>query len=127
MAIGVQVERCLEAKGWTQSRLARITGLPQSTVNSIVRNDPRSTPHLQTLADGLSVSPSVLMSNAPIPVLDAPESTILTAGESAWVEIYRALDERSRAALMHIAQTMVTGVIPSTVNAPKLAFRGEKE
>lgn len=107
MAIGAQISRRLKAIGWTQSQLARVADLPQSTVNSIVRNDPRMTPHLARIAKALGISPSDLTGEGDFADSGLPA---FTPAEVAWVEIFRGLDERSRSSLLHVGQLMLAGL-----------------
>lgn len=125
MIVGERIQERLRAKGLSQSELARRVGVSQPMVNALIRGASQSTPKLHKIARELGTSPAYLSGEVDDPDQDAPEPPVLTPGESAWIEIYRVLDDRSRGALMHIAQTMVTGMNQPTVNSPTLAHRGE--
>lgn len=108
----------------SQSELARRVGVRQSTIHSLLVGDSRGSKHLHKIARELGTTPAYLSGEVDDPDLDAPEPPTLTASEIAWVEMYRALDARSRDALCHIARTMVIGPQP-TVNKPTKADPGE--
>lgn len=96
-------------------------------VNALVRGATRSTPQLHKIARELATTPAYLNGEVDDPDLDAPAPRIFTAAEEALVDIYRSLDERSQTALMHVAQTMLTGSLPAAVNGPRTSYRGEGE
>lgn len=105
--------------GLSQGALARAIGVSQQTISRLASGERYGSRHLHLIARELHTTPAYLTGEVDDPDLDAPEPPVLTAGEVAWVEIYRALDERSRSALMHIAQTMLTGTNQPVVNVPK--------
>lgn len=103
MAIGKQIERRLEVLGWTQAELARVAKLPQSTVNSIVRKDPRMTPHLSKLAAALRVPADALTSDN---ATASPEAQALSPEQAEWLAAFEDVSDPDRATLLRVARAM---------------------
>lgn len=115
----------MEALGLTQTAVANAIGVKPPSISRLVKGRHAQTRHIFGLARAVRTTPEYLTGMVDDPDLDAPEPPALTPGEVAWVEIYRALDERSRSALLHIARTMVTGPQP-VVNSRRDTYRGEE-
>jgi len=126
VTIGERIEARLADLQWSQSKLARTTGLSQTTINSMIRRGARMTPHLGRIATALQTSTAYLTGEVDDPDLDAPEPPLLTPQQDEWLKLFNALDAPNRAALVQIARTMVTGMNSPTVNSPKHAYRGEE-
>lgn len=72
MTLGQRIQARLIALGWSQSELARRTGLAQTTVNSLVKGDSRSSSHLHRIARELHTTPSYLVGETDDPDENAP-------------------------------------------------------
>lgn len=59
--IGPKIEARLRELGMSQAELARRTLIPQTTINSLVRGNSRSTPHLIKIARELNTTPAFLV------------------------------------------------------------------
>lgn len=127
MGVGARIKLRLEQQQLSQSELARRVGVRQSTINQLVSGESHSSRYLHKIARELRTSPAYLTGEVDDPNLDAPAPRMFTAAEEALVDIYRSLDERSQTALMHVAQTMLTGSLPTAVNGPRTSYRGEGE
>lgn len=80
VVIGERIKALLELRGFkSQSALARAAKISQSTLNGLINNDYRWSPHLPALARALKTSVEYLTgdnddpdANAPAPVLQDP-------------------------------------------------------
>lgn len=122
-----RLDERIHASKMGYTAVARELGVQQPTISRLVKGEQRSTARIDRLAKIIKTTPAYLTGEIDDPHMDATEGPALTAGEAAWVEVYRALDERGRSALMHVAQTMLTGTLPSAVNVQRTSYRGEGE
>lgn len=72
MTLAQRIQARIEALGISQSELARRAGVPQTTVNSLVRGQRRSTPHIVRLAQVLQTTPAYLAGETDDASGDAP-------------------------------------------------------
>lgn len=114
MVVGSRIRERLTVVGLSQSELARRVGLSQPAVNALIRGATRSTPQLHLIARELATSPAYLNGEVDDPTLDAPEERELSQAETILIEAFRELDDKARAALIYVAQTMISGVTRST-------------
>jgi len=99
--------------------------MPQSSYNSLVNSDVRSTKYLHRLARELKTTPDYLMADTDDPDANSPETVLLSAGERELLNLYQAMDEVSQRSLMHIARSMGGPPPPKpTVHSPKLTYAG---
>lgn len=124
MQLSDRIEARLEELGMKQAELGRRAGIPQSTVNTMIRRGRRSSPHLMSIARALKTTPAYLLGET-----DDPESEFedvdLTADERELVEIMRAIAPKDRAAIMQLARTLAQCSVPPVVHAPASGFRGK--
>ena len=75
MDLGERIEERLSELGMKQAELARRADLPQSTINSMIRKNRRSSPHLLRIARELSTTPEYLLGETsdPTPRLASPQ------------------------------------------------------
>ncbi len=116
--IGNRLRARLSEVGISQSELARRAHITQGTIGGLLSGKSRSSSHLHVIARELKTTPAYLTGEVDDPEQGAPETPLLTSGEAAWVEVYRALDDRSRQALLHVAKTMLTGSVQPASNLP---------
>ena len=125
MTLGQRIEDRRRALGVSQSELARRVGMPQSSYNSLVNSDVRSTKYLHRLARELQTTPDYLMADTDDPGEGAPDGTILSADQRELLDLYNAMDDASRRSLMHVARSMGSPLpAKPTVHSPKLAYAG---
>ena len=72
MIIGPRLQERINAAGINQSELARRVGINQSTVNSLVKGDSRSSSHLHKIARVLETSIAYLEGETDDPAASAP-------------------------------------------------------
>lgn len=71
--IGERIKALLELRGFkSQSALARAARVSQSTLNGLINNDYRSSPHLPAIAGALRTSVEYLTGNTDDPDQNAP-------------------------------------------------------
>jgi transcriptional regulator with XRE-family HTH domain len=58
--IGPRIEIRLRELGMSQAELARRAGVPQTTINGLIRGNSRTTPHLIRIAQALATTPAYL-------------------------------------------------------------------
>lgn len=65
--IQLQLQQLREARGWSQSDLARRSGVPQTTISRLERGESGTLnlAHLERLADALGVNASALILHVP--------------------------------------------------------------
>jgi transcriptional regulator with XRE-family HTH domain len=71
MSLGDRIRTRLAQIGMTQAELCKRAEVPQSTLNSIIQRDSRSTPHLVRIATALRTSPAYLTEET-----DDPDSAV---------------------------------------------------
>lgn len=108
MALGTRISDRLKALKMNQSQLARKCGIPQTTVNSIIKEDRRSSPHLMKLAAALRTTPAYLLGET-----DDPDSEIAEAAlsfeERELIDVTRQLGRDDFTVLTYIARRLVGG------------------
>ncbi|MES2421477.1 MAG: S24 family peptidase [Pseudomonadota bacterium] len=72
MTVGARIAERLVAAGMSQSELARRVGLAQTTINSLVKGDSRSSAYLHKIAAVLGTSTAYLAGDTSDPSSDAP-------------------------------------------------------
>lgn len=113
MALGTRISERLKALKMNQSQLARRCGIPQTTVNSIIKEDRRSSPHLMKLAAALRTTPAYLLGET-----DDPDSEIAQAAlsfeERELIDVTRQLGRDDFTVLTYIARRLVGGGLQGT-------------
>lgn len=128
MSLGARIEERLEKVGISQAELARRVGLRQSTVNSLIRGDSRSSRSILQIARELKTTPSYLIGETDDPHSDAPPPTLLDSEERELFDHFGHLAPADRRALLQIARSMAGGSPPSgTVHDPRKGFKGEED
>lgn len=93
----------------SQAELARRATIPQSTVNSLIKRNRRSSPHLVRIARELGTTPAYLTGESDDPDAEFGNDTVnLTAEERDWVELLRAIPPKERAAALTLVRTIAT-------------------
>jgi transcriptional regulator with XRE-family HTH domain len=113
MSLGDRIRTRLSAINMTQAALCRASGVPQSTLNSILQRDTRSSPHLIKLAAALRTTPAYLLGET-----DDPDSEIAEAAlsfeERELIDVTRQLGREDFTVLTYIARRLVGGGLPGT-------------
>lgn len=121
--LGVRIAERIKALNISQSELARRAALPQTTVNSLVKGNRRSSPHLVRLARELQTTPAYLQGETDDPDSDAPTPAVLSAAQRELIEIVDHLSSADQAALLHIARSMAGKSTGGTLHAPRTPYR----
>lgn len=109
MIIGSRIDERLSALGYSQSKLARLTGLNQSTISGLIRGDQRSSTHLHKIAQHLQTTSAYLEgdtdnpdANAPLPPVppsyQAISLQVLLPSEAALARMFLGLLKTSKTA-----------------------------
>ncbi len=85
-----RIKELCNARGWTYYRLAKESGIPYSTLSTMLRktNTP-SVPSLSKLCDGFGITLAQFFS-------DKDEVSLLTSDQRACLEQWNHLDETSK-------------------------------
>lgn len=118
-------ERLKLLDNMSQSELARRVGLTQGTIAQLISGRSRSSSHLHKIARELKTTPAYLSGETDDPAAPEPISPDLSADQRELMQLYEAMDDASRRALMQVARSM--GNPPPTkptLHSPKLAYAG---
>ncbi len=107
MALAQRIKQRLQELGLSQAELARRAKIPQTTVNGLLQGKSRSTPHLLRIARELQTSPAYLMGETEDPQHHLPEFH-LSQEEQKWLEMYRGLDAKDKAAITQLLRTLAS-------------------
>lgn len=95
-----RIRDLMEERGWTEYRLVKETGLPQSTVANIFhRNTTPGISNLEIICGALGVSLCQFFADGP--------SVPLTAEQEELLRRWAALTEAQRTSLLELMRTMV--------------------
>lgn len=137
--IGERIEQRRRVLGLSQAAVARGSGVPQQTLNGIVRRNPRSSPHLLALAQFLRTTPAYLTGRTDDPLADVPDTPFIAPDEQQLLECYRVMTPADRKAIIQIACSMAgryaepetfaacENDVGPTVHAPMQDFRHDGE
>lgn len=109
--------------GIGQAELARRAGMPQSTINSLIRRGRRSSPHLLRIARALETTPAYLSGETDDPDSDLPDVT-LTSEEQETLDLLRGLAPKDRGAVLQLIRTIATSAPSSMVQFQRQPFKG---
>lgn len=85
-----RVKQLCEVRSWSYYRLAKASGIPYSTLNTMLHKSYVPTvPSLQKICDGFGITLAQFFS-------ETDETALLTKEQKACLERWDALDERSR-------------------------------
>lgn len=101
MTLRDRIKERLAAIGMKQAELVRRSGVPQSTLASILQRDTRSTPHLMRLAAALRTTPAYLLGETDDPKSEVPEFS-LSFQERALVQSLRLLSQSDFEIVSHL-------------------------
>lgn len=126
MSLGARIEERRRVVGISQAELARRVGVRQSTMNSLIKGDNRTSRSLLQIARELRTTPAYLTGETDDPHADAPDAPVLDAESREIIDHLGQLAPADRKALLQIARTMAGGPAPSTtVHEPEKGYRGE--
>ena len=108
MSLGSRIAGRLAKLGLTQAELARRSGAPQTTVNSLIKGNSRSTPHLVRIARALETTPAYLTGETDDDSIDAVDLAY-SPQDREWIDLLHDLDRVSREAVLQLARTLRGG------------------
>jgi transcriptional regulator with XRE-family HTH domain len=90
MGIVARIDTLCKARGWTYYRLAKASGIPYSTLNTMLhKSNVPSVPSLAKICDGFGITLSQFFS-------DADEIALLTPEQKRCLQLWDRLSERNR-------------------------------
>jgi len=125
MGLGPRIEERIGVLKITQAELARRAGVPQTTINSLIRGGHRSSPHLVRIAQALDTSAAYLMGDTDDPKANGPEVPALSAAARELVTCFEALSARDRTALLIVAKAMSRPQGEATLHEEGAVYRVE--
>lgn len=128
MNIGARIEERLEAVGISQSELARRVGVRQSTINSLIRGDNRTSRRITQIARELRTTPAYLTGETDDPDVESPSPAMLGSDERELFDHFAQLGAADRKALLQIVRTMagsITNERAIALHDGQTTFHGE--
>ncbi|WP_395391435.1 helix-turn-helix domain-containing protein [Novosphingobium sp. BL-8A] len=109
MGLGDRIEERRKEVGISQAELARRVGVRQSTINSLVNGNSRTSRSLLKIARELQTTPAYLTGESDDPAGNLPLSDIvLSSDERDWIELLRGLEIRDRQAVLQLTRSLAT-------------------
>ena len=125
MELGARITERLEVLRISQAELARRAEIPQSTVNSLIRKNRRSSPHILRIARELRTTAAYLTGETDDPEGDFSDEP-LTSEERELLDLFRGLEEKERSAFITLARSLATNARSPTVHAKGLGYRAQE-
>lgn len=107
--IGQRIRKRLLEQQLSQSELARRVGVRQSTINSLIVGDSRSSKYLHLIARELGTTPAYLTGEVDDPEQDAPVAPALTHRQAELLKLFDTLNGSSQTLLTEVARSMAKG------------------
>ncbi len=126
MTVGDRIDALLKERLWSQSELARRTGISQTTINSLIRRGSRSSPHLVNIARELGVTPAYLTGESANRDEEFPADT-LSNHERELLKLTRSLQESDRQLVTTIIFRLANGPSSLTVHDRQQPYFAEGE
>lgn len=126
MGLGQRIEERLAALKISQAELARRAGVPQTTMNSLIRGNHRSSPHLVRIAQALETTPAYLVGQTDDPSAVGPSGPSLSASAIELLGYFESLPPVERAALLTVARAMCRPGGTATFHEAGAVYRAEE-
>lgn len=95
-----RIEELCQARGWSYYRLAKASGIPYSTLNTMLhKTNVPSVPSLAKICSGFGITLAQFFS-------DKDESAMLTADQKECLQLWNRLSERNK----ELASAYMTGL-----------------
>jgi transcriptional regulator with XRE-family HTH domain len=125
MSLGQRIGARAKELGLSQAALARRSGVPQSTVNTLINSDARWSPHTLKLARVLQTTPDYLVGETDNPDEGAPPLSDIDHETQELIDNIERLAPADRRALLQIARSMSASRSASdTVHTQRPEIRG---
>lgn len=118
MSLGPRIEERLAVVGISQSELARRVGVRQSTINSLIRGENRTSRSLVKIARELRTTAAYLSGDSDDPEGEVGQEISLGSEERDLLDNFGHLAPADRRALLQIARSMAGGGKPSDTVHP---------
>lgn len=118
MSLGDRIRDRLNAIGMTQAELSRRAAVPQSTLNSILQRDSRSSPHLIKLANALRTTPAYLLGETDDPESETAEIA-MSFEERELLTLSRALTRDDFDAIAHLVRALAKAAVSRDAGAAR--------
>ena len=106
MTLGPRIQRRLDEIGISQAELARRVGIRQSTLNSLIKGDSRTSRSLLKIARELRTTPSFLIGESDDPGDALAAEPDLDTDSRKLLDHFVCLATDDRSALLQIAQSL---------------------
>lgn len=129
MSLGDRIRTRLKQIGMTQAELCKRAEVPQSTLNSIIQRDSRSTPHLVRIATALRTSPAYLTEETDDPDSPVPDLA-MSFEERELLGLTRRLERADFEAVTYLIRRLVgvgMPVPPQAMNDRRQATIHERQ
>lgn len=95
----VKIKLLMEKRHWSMYRLAKESGIPYSSLNSLFqKNNQPTISTLERICDGLNISMGEFFSTQ---ILQNDNAPTLSSEELALINLYRSLDKNDRKLLLN--------------------------
>ena len=130
MSLGARIEQRRQAVGISQAELARRVGVRQSTLNSLIRGDSRTSRSLLKIARELQTTAAFLTGETDDPAGEGPQ---LSSASNEMLGLFERLAPADQKALLQLARSLSKCMANQTHNPGQGAalhdqgkeFRGE--
>jgi len=117
MSLATRIEERRKAIGISQAELARRIGVRQSTINSLVNGNSRTSRSLVKIARELRTTAAYLSGETDDPESELPDGDIaLSSEERDWVDLLRAIPPKERAAALTLVRTIATSASSPSIH-----------
>lgn len=106
MTLGQRIEERRSALGISQAELARRVGIRQSTLNSLVNGDSRSSRSIVDLARELHTTPEYLLGKSDDPAGSAPSPADLPARDRELLKVFDSFKGSERSFLVEMMKAL---------------------
>ena len=101
----------IQQAGLTHAELARRVGVKQPTITRLTTGEQGGSKHIHKIARELRTTPAYLTGETDDVAGDVTE-VLLTSQEREMLDLMRAIPEKDRAAILHIARTIAHSFPP---------------
>lgn len=106
MSLGQRIEERRQELGISQAELARRVGVRQSTMNSLINGESRTSRSLLKIARELQTTPAYLIGESNDPKSDAVMSRPISSSARELLDCFEQLPDEEQRAVLHIVRRM---------------------
>lgn len=128
MTLGRRIEERRLEVGISQAELARRVGVRQSTINSLINGDSRTSRSLLKIARALGTTPAYLVGEVDDPEADGPDGPDLNYEQLELVDCFDRMERANQLALLQMARALAEKRPPRERMQDKpIGFRAQSE